>query len=258
MEINSPSPFVVQEIRSALEKNDGNIGKVFRAIESGKSLNGELIAEGAVANSGAAGNMKAVLSSILSRKLPLYPSRASMAGRSIGGLIRENPSFSDETRLYLQRLREDLDSVVNNEQAQHLEQSEFEASSEDLVADVERKGGVYVYTFKTYYSNPVKSDPERFWFKIGMTERVVDLRIADQTRSTAMPEDPWVLRVYRSESKSNAEIEKLFHSMLEAAGHSRTDARHGGKEWFATNLEFLDGLAQIMNLEIEQGQIINS
>jgi hypothetical protein len=92
---------------------------------------------------------------------------------------------------------------------------------------------------------PAKVDPERFWFKVGQTGRVVERRIADQLRSTAMPEDPVILRIYTSHSTapsgppvSSAELEKKFHKLLGAAGHSKTNARPGGTEWFATTTEF--------------------
>jgi len=105
---------------------------------------------------------------------------------------------------------------------------------------------------------PAKVDPERFWFKVGQTGRVVERRIADQLRSTAMPEDPVILRIYTSHSTapsgppvSYAELERKFHKLLGAAGHSKTNARSGGTEWFATTTEFLDQIALTLDLVVE-------
>jgi len=45
------------------------------------------------------------------------------------------------------------------------------------------------------------------------------------------------------------ELESYFHSMLTAAGHSRSTGKRSGREWFFTNLEFLDALAALLKLE---------
>jgi hypothetical protein len=104
----------------------------------------------------------------------------------------------------------------------------------------------------------VKSDPERFWLKIGQSGRVVSKRVSEQLRSTAMPEDPVILRVYTDPSRETsgsevdyAALEKKFHKLLMSAGHSKTSARSGGTEWFATTLEFLDEIAETLDLDIE-------
>lgn len=244
-----------EEIKIALRNNEGNLGKVFRAHEAGITTTRELVENGAAANFGAAGNLQVTLNAILENRLPAAPSRAAQTGRAIGGLIRDNPKFSNEVKIYLQDLRSDLEQILNNEIAINNEASQFEKASEELLEVFQKVGGVYVYTYPTYFKLPVKIDPDRFWLKIGTTDRVIDLRIAEQTRATAVPEDPWVLRVYRSEDKTNQELEKVFHRMLEAAGHSRTDAKRGGQEWFATNLDFLDQIAVSMKFHIEKMEI---
>jgi hypothetical protein len=48
-----------------------------------------------------------------------------------------------------------------------------------------------------------------------------------------------------------AALEKKFHKLLMSAGHSKTSARSGGTEWFATTLEFLDEIAETLELDIE-------
>ena len=73
-----------------------------------------------------------------------------------------------------------------------------------------------------------------------------------------MPEDPVILRVYtdpKGESPdaqvNYGDLEKKFHNLLMSAGHSKTSARSGGTEWFATTLEFLDEIAETLKLAIE-------
>jgi hypothetical protein len=246
----APLPHVLDEIQRALRSNEGNLGVVFRLLESGLTSQSEMVAEGGIANTGHASNLIRYIKSIIQGNIPASPTRAEAAGRTIGGLIRTF-EFSPETRLYLQDLRSDLDEYSTNASAVRLENSQLEKQSETLATIAEQTGGVYVYTFPAYKRTPAKTDPDRYWLKVGMTDRIVEMRIADQTRSTAMPEDPLVLRVYRSVSASNSELEKKFHRILQSAGHNRTEARHGGKEWYATNLEFLDEIAGTLGLDIQ-------
>jgi hypothetical protein len=218
----------------------------------------ELASMGAGANSGHSGNLARVVRYVQDGIPPTAPSRAAKTGRSIGGLLRDNPGLSSEAVSYLQALREQVDSIEKDDDARAGEASELNRASEELTQKVEKLGGVYVYTFPTYLMVPAKVDPERFWLKIGQTGRVVEKRVSDQLRSTAMPEDPVILRVYtdpKGEAMGSevdyAALEKKFHKLLMSAGHSKTSARSGGTEWFATTLEFLDEIAETLSLEIE-------
>jgi hypothetical protein len=74
-------------------------------------------------------------------------------------------------------------------------------------------------------------------------------RFREQTRTTALPEDPVLLRIYVTEADT-IEKERVFHRMLEAADHDRSQARTGGTEWFLTSVRFLDELAGILGMEI--------
>lgn len=252
----TPSPIVRDEIRRALQINDGNLGLVFGLFERGVTSPSEIVTEGGIANTGYASNLMRYIRTILDGEIPNSPSRAAAAGRTIGGLIRTF-EFSEESRLYLQDLRSELDEYANNSDAIQIEENLLEKQSDILATMAEQAGGVYVYSFPTYIRTPAKTDPDRYWMKVGMTDRVVDMRIADQTRSTAMPEDPLILRVYRSNSVSNAELEKKLHRILQSAGHSRTVARHGGREWYATNLDLLDEIAEALELDIQGNQFQN-
>ena len=65
-----------------------------------------------------------------------------------------------------------------------------------------------------------------------------------------MPEDPLLLRVYRSPTTSPRDLERDFHRLLRAADHVRdTKTTAGGTEWFETSTEFLDAIAQVLGLE---------
>jgi hypothetical protein len=69
-----------------------------------------------------------------------------------------------------------------------------------------------------------------------------------------MPEDPKLLRIYHKEDMNIDEIEKKFHSTLERVGHERSAARRtkAGTEWFATTLDAIDAIAELMDLQVEK------
>jgi len=253
-----PSPEVMTEINQALKENSGALGKVARVMADGVTSPTEMANLGAGANSGHAGNMARIITYIQTGSVPTAPSRAALAARAIGGLLRDNPVLSGEALKYLQSLKQIAESVEKDDEANAGEQTSLLKASEELTQKVEKLGGVYVYTFPTYLKVPAKYDPERFWLKIGQTGRVVEKRVSDQLRSTAMQEDPVILRVYTDPNGEAvgsevdyAALEKKFHKLLMSAGHSKTSARSGGTEWFATTLEFLDEIAETLSLEIE-------
>jgi len=256
--IQAPRPDVINELNEALQASTGVLGKVARAMAEGITSPTALANMGAGANSGHAGNLSRVVRYVQEGIPPTAPSRAASTGRSIGGLLRDNPGMSSEAINYLQALREQVDSIEKDDDARAGEATQLTKASEELTQKVEKLGGVYVYTFPTYLMVPVKSDPERFWLKIGQTGRVVSRRVSEQLRSTAMPEDPVILRVYTDPNGEAvgsevdyAALEKKFHKLLMSAGHSKTSARSGGTEWFATTLEFLDEIAETLELDIE-------
>ncbi len=238
-------PLAVQdEVSTTLRSNEGRLGEVFRLKEEGIFTNAEIVARGAAANSGAAGNLRATLRSIIEDFVPRSPAIATIAGRSVGGLLRANPELSEEARSFLSGIRARLDEVAHSEEAIAEEDSQISSSAEDLERIAENQSGVYVYSLPTYFRTPKKTDPDRFLYKIGKTDRFVGARIREQQRLTGLPEDPWLLRVYRSETRSPGEIEQVFHDLLDNAGHSRGTGRYSGTEWFATNLDFLDAIAR--------------
>jgi len=88
--------------------------------------------------------------------------------------------------------------------------------------------------------------------KVGQSDSDVILRFRNQTRTTALPEEPVLLRIYRTGGPTVEirSIERDFHRLLEAADHYRSIARTAGKEWFVTSTRFLDEVARVMRLPI--------
>jgi hypothetical protein len=113
-----------------------------------------------------------------------------------------------------------------------------------------RHPGVYVYSLPIYLAHPVDAESGRTLLKVGHSAVDVFSRIASQSRTTALPEDPVHLRIYPCEHSSR--MEAAFHDSLSQSGHRREGiTSYAGKEWFLTSLEFLDAVAIGLGLEIE-------
>ena len=238
------------ELEQALRNNDGQLGQVFALFETGLQSNKEIADTGVVANQGVASNLRVIIYAVLDGLLPKSPTRAALTRRAIGGLLRSNPGLSAPARDYLDDLRVRLEMIETDAQAIEAEDKDLGVASRVLEQSLEELPGVYVYTLPSFYRTVQKIDPERFWFKVGKTDRVAGVRVSEQVRATGLPEDPWIARVYRHSTKSPKEIETAIHSLLDAAGHSRAPGKHAGRDWFATNLEFLDALALALGCEI--------
>lgn len=242
------------ELAEALRSNDGQLGRVFVLLEEGKTTNRELVEGGAGANEGAVGNLRRVIKTVLERNPPKAPSRAIIARSSIGGLLRDNPGLSSTAREYLERLRDELEVIATDSKAIEEEDKDLERVSKELEKALDALPGVYVYTLPSFRRTVQKTDPERFWFKIGKTDRVAGVRISEQMRATGLPEDPWLAKVYSHATKTPKELETEFHLLLEAAGHTRAAGKHSGREWYATNLEFLDAVAVALGCDIASSE----
>ena len=243
------SPELRDELAGALRNNEGQLGKVFALLEEGKTTNRELVDGGAAANQGAAANLRVTVKAVLDGVLPNGPSVAAQSRRSIGGILRDNPGLSSTAREHLERLRDVLEAVATDSRAIEEEDKDLERASKELERSLESLPGVYVYTLPSFHRTVQKTDPERFWFKIGKTDRVAGVRIGEQMRATGLPEDPWIARVYRHATLTPKELETEFHRLLDAAGHSRAAGKHSGRDWYATNLEFLDAIALALKCE---------
>ena len=112
--------------------------------------------------------------------------------------------------------------------------------------------GIYVYSLPHYVRHPYDEESGRTLLKVGRADRSVIKRFREQTRTTALPEDPVLLRVYPCGEESSSVMEGKFHSLLEAADHDRSKARTGGTEWFLTSLKFLDEIATTLGLQARQ------
>lgn len=245
----TPSPQLRAELESALGTNEGRLGAVYRLIKSGIDSDKAIVEAGGAANAGAANNLRATIRAILDEKLPNGPSLALQIGRSIGGLLRDNPDLSEKATRHLEDLRTRLEALASDSDALEIESRILEKGSQALEKSLEELPGVYVYTLPSFRQVIKKTDPDRSWFKVGETTKTAGKRVVDIAQITGLPENPWIARVYRHNKLSPKALEKVFHDLLTAAGHSQAPGRHAGEDWYATNLEFLDAIASALGCE---------
>jgi len=248
--VSEPTGALRDELIQTLRSNDGQLGKVFELLEQGLTTNRELAEGGGAANPGAAANLRVTVKAVLDGVFPKGPTVAAQARRSIGGLLRDNAELSPAARSHLEDLRDKLEAIATDSTAIERETEDLGRASKQLEESLEKLPGVYVFTLPSFYRAVQKIDPDRYWFKVGKTDRVAGIRIGEQMRATGLPEDPWIARVYRHETRTPREIESEFHNLLVAAGHIRAAGKHSGRDWYATNLDFLDAVAEALGCRL--------
>jgi hypothetical protein len=160
------------------------------------------------------------------------------------------PGISNDTKVYLNLGLQEIDERKNDSNL--VEQTTKSVLKSSNALEKSFTPGIYVYSLMHYLNYPYHPDSGRTLMKVGKSDRDVITRFREQTRTTALPEEPVLLRIYEvSNSESElSEIEKVFHSLLESADHDRSTARTGGTEWFLTSLKFLDKIADTLKMKI--------
>lgn len=245
-----PNESAVLELRQLLFENDRQLGEVFRRDDEGKNYTArELVELGAAANSGAIGNLRCAVRAILEGTIPNGPTVAVQVASAVRGLMRDNPEMKEETNGYLLQLIEDLITKSQDEVAQQIEVREQRRIGGQIELELMKTGGVYVYSYPHYMMHPTKEEPVRHMLKVGMTTADLKSRIAKQRTKTGMPEDPQIVRGYRSRTLAPKEMEEKFKRVLVAAGAHFRGAETGA-EWYVTHWDLLDALANEFGFEI--------
>lgn len=246
---------VLTEVKAMLAKDQLLLGSIFNAMEAGVTNTLDLVEKSGASNRGVVYNYQKMLSAILEGTMPNSASISRNAARSISRLIKETTSISPATSEYLNATRARLIENTESETAVLHDQASLEAQSAALVKVASTiQNGIYVYSFPTYLHFGTVEDQEVFWLKIGSTKNSVWQRIVEQNRQTSMPEDPKLLRIYHKDQMDIDAIEQKFHTTLDRVGHERSAARRtkAGKEWFASTLDAIDAIAELLDLEIEK------
>jgi hypothetical protein len=118
-------------------------------------------------------------------------------------------------------------------EAAPLEGTEELDVTDDTTIDGEGSGNVYVYYFPSYKALADLRNENRWPIKVGMTSLGnAQIRISEQ-QGTAMPEQPVVAYVRRTDTP--LKLERLVHAVLFYRGQQLEDAP--GSEWFNANPE---------------------
>lgn len=238
---------VYAEIRDAILRDTTALGDIFRRTEQGETPDQIRIARG---NERATfvWNYLRMAKAILEDDIPDAVSVAVQAKRALQRLFREN-EFSAEAGAVLERRLSALEERASDPVL--LAKEEKEAKSKTAEAEKKDIPGVYVYSLPHYMRYRFDPETGRTLMKVGHSNRSAIQRFRDQKRTTALPEDPLLLRVYECSDAESADQEGKFHRLMEAAGHDRSTARAGGTEWFLTSLRFLDEIAAVIGLKVQ-------
>jgi len=251
--MSKPGEAVIAEIEELIRRDDSLLGGIFNAQEQGITDAKELVSEGFGANTGVVSNYRTVITLITSGSLPSSIELAKRGYRAIDRLRKNATEITPETSAYLDNLFRELNEFSRDEKVAAEETGKLIESSDSLAKKAsEIKNAIYVYSFPTYLHFGVIGNEELKWFKVGSTQGSVWKRIVEQSRQTSMPEDPVLLRVYFNESLDMLSLEKRLHRSLEIQRHERSTATQtkAGKEWFATTLDSIDDLADLLQLTI--------
>ena len=238
----------LNQIDAALEDDPRKIGDVWRSQKMGRDV-AAIATEMNWASPGPVYSYRTYINVLRGMtEPPMKPTIALQCGRQIASFIRRHPQLSSEARELLNGRRQRCESNVE-------EYEELEATTSDDDTDEGDNAGVYVYTLPHYIHHPVSGKPDarstpRTLLKVGKSDIDIEVRIKQQT-TTALPERPIKLRIYQGDDEPT-EIEKRIHTMLDAADHNPNREKGAGKEWFLTNLKFLDAIAVTLGLQIRR------
>lgn len=246
---------VAAEIALLLPETKGQLGLVAACLRDNITDRNAIVAAGTSANTGNVGNIFANIRAIRDGGVPRAPSMARSALSATRSFLNQHRTVLSAAAInHLQSIVARLEDAIDNETAQVEEEGELKAKGDELEHALAIEGGVYVYTFPQYWRYPTVAGTKRTLLKIGMTTREATSRVREQARGTAMPEEPMILRVYRSKTIEPRAAERSFHMLLNAADHTRVSNDAGGREWFETSVEFLDTVAAVLGMETLQAE----
>lgn len=238
-----PGPAERDEIQRLLEADTSLLGEIHRSLRDGRSPEEIQAARGA-SRPNFVWNYERAIRALVDGQLPTAPGVARNVLRTFRRLLRD-PGLTPPTAEVLQANLDVLEGRAASVAVRAVEDEEAKLATEE--AEAVAPTGIYVYTLPHYWHYPFDRETGRTLLKVGRSDRDAVRRFRQQTRTTALPEDPILLRIYVADD--SAPVERTFHELLEAADHDRSTARTGGREWFLTSLKFLDRIAMTLGLE---------
>jgi hypothetical protein len=247
-----PSPSVVADLTKFLEQDVTLLGDIFRKKRDNVSNDDIQKAQDALYPN-FIWNYQRQIRSLLEGDIP---SKISFLNQTAVHFRRalKFEGISNETRDYLNRGLQEIEERKSDSSL--VAKTTTEALKSSVALERTFTPGIYVYTLMHYKNHPYDPITGRTLYKVGKSDRDVITRFREQIRTTALPEEPVLFRIYEVANGQTelGVIEKSFHALLEAADHDRSTARTGGTEWFLTSLKFLDKIGETLNLTITRNQ----
>lgn len=240
-----PTSEVRAELIRFLEQDSFRVGQVYRLLKKEMSAQ-EIADELDVSTSGFVWGAERQIRSLLEGDLPTAPSVALRVARKFRS-VQKAGEWSPEAISYLEHQTLELERRINDDSARAAEVKR--AKSETEKAEARNEIGIYVYSLPHYLLHRYEPESGRTLMKVGRSDSDVIQRFKNQTRITALPEEPVLLRIYRVCQGETDEAERTFHRLLEAADHYRSVARTAGREWFVTSTRFLDEVARALKFD---------
>ena len=147
---------------------------------------------------------------LLDGNLPTAPTIALAAARRYRTMLK-TPALSAPARSYLQANLNELERRASD--PARLDEEAQRASEQTQQAEARNEVGVYVYALPHYIRHPYDQASGRTLLKVGRSDSDVIMRFRNQTRTTALPEEPILLRIYRTNGASAAPAEATFHRL---------------------------------------------
>ncbi len=243
-----PSDEVRAELAALVGSDASRLGEVYRGLQRGLTAD-QIAAELGVASSNFVWRHNRNARALVDGDLPTAPTVALGTARKFRSVLK-TAGLSPAARRYLEVNLAELERRANDETARVVEVQRAQEQTEQ--AEARNETGIYVYALPHYLRYPFEPDSGRTLMKVGRSDSDVIQRFRNQTRTTALPEEPILLRIYRTDQTGggNGQVESDFHRLLEAADHTRTVARTAGREWFVTSTRFLDEVARVMCLPV--------
>lgn len=241
-----PSDDVRKELQAYLAEDSSRIGEVYRLLELG--LAPDAIADQLEGGATGAWQYRRMVRALLDGNLPTAPTVAQAAARRYRTALKAR-GLSVAARSYLQANLDELERRASD--PIRLDEEAQRANVQTQQAEARNEVGIYVYALPHYIRHPYDQASGRTLLKVGRSDSDIIVRFRNQTRTTALPEEPILLRIYRTSGDSTAPVESAFHRLLDAADHSRSIGKSAGREWFLTHTKFLDEIARTLHLDVE-------
>lgn len=236
---NSLEGLVREELDHAFTNDRLRLGSVYRCIKRDLS-DEEIMQELGLGTIGSIGHARRSIRAIRDGWNPpgLHP--AMIAKNDLGRLLREF-NFSERVRTVLRDRYEILEANLQQiRESQADEETDDPQNTQDTTSNA-AIAGVYVWTIDTYREN--EDDRGQVWFRIGCSDDVFQ-RMREHRAAVKLPEPLVLVRVFSHNSLSPRELESRFHTICSVAVHERARVNNRDREWFRTNLDFLDKYSQ--------------